>query len=600
MNAPNKRKSHEATKLGRLRQIMRKHGVSAYLVPGTDPHQSEYVPSHWQRRAFISGFTGSAGDAVVSLKDAALWTDSRYYLQAQDELQGSGFTLMRMGEKATHSQAEYMKRRLKPGESVGFDPRVLSHKAAQKMREELHPAGLDLLALPENLIDQCWEHRPLPVAGTAETLNDRFAGESSAQKIRRLRKFMRDQGADTHVLTTLDSIAWAFNMRGNDVEYNPLTISYAVIERETATLFLDEEKITDTLRKKLGNKVKFEPYENIDTTLQALAKRRAVVWIDPATCNAHVANLLEGCTLVEKDSPVVAFKARKNTTELDGIRAAHVRDGAAMSRFLHWLHDAIAAGAEQISETSAADKLESFRAQGEHFQGLSFNTISAYAAHGAIVHYAVNAQTNIPLKRKGLFLVDSGGQYSDGTTDITRTVLLGPKATKEQQDRFTRVLKGHIAIAQAVFPVGTTGAQLDSFARASLWQAGLDYGHGTGHGVGHFLCVHEGPQGIHKRSQVALEAGHVVSNEPGFYESGEYGIRIENLLTVKASPHEGFLEFETLTLCPIDSSLVLTKLLTKNEQEWLNDYHRLVYKTLAPLLPAKAKRWLKTATAKIG
>lgn len=598
MNAPGKRKPHE-TKLGRLRQLMRKRGLAAYLVPSTDPHQSEYVPNHWRRRAFITGFSGSAGDAVVSLRDAALWTDSRYYLQAEAELKGSGFTLMRMGEDSTQSQPEYLRRRLKPGEVVGFDPRVLSQKKAASLTAELRPAGIELEATEANLIDSCWADRPEPRAQPAMALADKFSGESSAQKVRRIRKCMRDKGADTHVITTLDSIAWTFNVRGADVDYNPVAIAYAIIERETATLFIDLAKVGAPLRKKLGAKVKIRDYTEVDAALGQLAARRAVVWIDPATCNAHVAAVLEPCTLVEEASPIVAFKACKNEAELAGMRAAHIRDGVAVCRFLHWLDDTIASGKERVSEIGAADKLEGLRSEGENFRGLSFNTISGYAAHGAIVHYAVDEASDCQLKRKGLYLVDSGGQYLDGTTDVTRTVLLGDRATKEQQDRFTRVLQGHIALALAAFPIGTTGAQLDSLARAALWRAGLDYGHGTGHGVGHFLCVHEGPQGVHKRAHVALQAGHVVSNEPGYYKAGAYGIRIENLVVVEPAPHKGFLAFATLTLCPIDLRLVVGAMLTADEKTWLNDYHRRVYKTLAPLLPPKTKRWLKAATAKL-
>ncbi len=588
--------SSPKARLAALRRLMRDAGVAAYLVPSTDPHQGEYVPTFWERRSWLSGFTGSAGDLVITHTAAGLWTDGRYYLQAGEELRGSGIRLFKAPERGTPSQRDWLAKTLKKGQRVGFDPRLLSIQQHRELEGSLNAAGVKLKAIDRNLVDQIWTDAPAPRRSPIMVRPKSVTGEATTTKLRRVRKEMKEAGADAHVVTTLDSIAWLFNIRGSDVDFNPVVIAHAVVTAKNATLYVDPAKVPPALAKKLGPAVKVRAYTKTAADLRALGRARKRVWLDPATCNAWVASLVKGAKLVEKTSPIPAMKARKNRTEIAGMASAHVRDGVAMVRFLRWLEEAVPEGG--VTELNAADQLEVFRREGDRFVGLSFRTISGYAGHGAIIHYSVTPETSVPLKAKGIYLVDSGGQYLDGTTDITRTVLLGKSATREQRDRFTRVLKGHIRLGRAIFPEGVAGIRLDTLARTALWDAGLDYGHGTGHGVGAFLNVHEGPQSISVRGMAHIEAGNVLSNEPGFYRAGAYGIRIENLVVVTEAPvGEGdFLCFETLTLCPIDTRLIERRLLDANEVAWLNGYHRTVYKTLAPLVPAADRRWLKQAT----
>lgn len=589
-------------KLKALRAQMKTLGIDAYLVPSADAHMSEYVPQSAERRAWLSGFTGSAGELVVTSKDAGLWTDGRYFIQAADELAGSGIKLMKMMEPGVPSRAEFLCQNIKSGGVVGYDAKLLSISAANAMRGALSDKGIKFKALSKNLVDAIWQDRPTdtghPIAPWPET----FSGEGHRQKLGRIRAAMKSKGADAHVLTMLDAIAWAFNIRGSDVDFNPVVIAYAIITAKSARLFVDPKKVTPALKKHLGKSVELVPYKDFGKALTALPKEAKSVWLEESTCSDWVAQKLKRCKQITARSCVTDFKAEKNSVELEGIRNAHRRDGVAMVRFLCWLENAMAKGG--VTEISAADALQGFRAEGEHFRGLSFRTISGYAAHGAIVHYSVDEKSNIPLKNKGIYLVDSGGQYLDGTTDITRTLLLGDKASAEEKDRYTRVLKGHIHLATAKFPAGVNGIRLDTLARSALWQAGLDYGHGTGHGVGAYLNVHEGPQSISHRGYVPLQVGNVLSNEPGYYKDGAYGIRIENLVTVVEAEGFGqddrkFLGFETLTLCPIDTRLIEPKLLSEGERKWLNDYHARVYKELAPHLEAAQSKWLKAATAAI-
>jgi len=586
-----------------LRKLMAKHGVAAYVVPSTDAHQSEYVPDAWQRRPWLSGFTGSAGDVIIASNSAGLWTDGRYFLQADRELRGSGVKLFKLSRPGVPSKIDFVAKTLKRGESVGIDPRLMSIGQAKAWEDGLKSTGVGVKFIDANLIDAIWEDRPALSDSQVSVLPVRFAGEAVASKLRRVRKAMKEHSADAYVLTTLDSIAWLFNIRGRDVDFNPVAVSYAMVTKDGATLFVDPTKVGPKVSKTLGKSLDVRPYDEISAALAQLGKQQARVWLDPVECNRWVADCADGAVIIEKASPVSGMKARKNDVELAGMRASHVRDGAAVSKFLCWLDSAVPKGG--VTEISAADKLEEFRRQGEHFQGLSFRTISGYADHGAIIHYTVTKDTDVPLKSKGIYLVDSGGQYLDGTTDITRTVLLGKKATREQKDRFTRVLKGHIALARTVFPEGVKGIRLDTLARMPLWEVGLDYGHGTGHGVGAYLNVHEGPQAINPvRAGAPLESGNILSNEPGYYQAGDYGIRIENLVAVGIAQHlpmngHKFLAFETLTLCPIDLRLVESKLLTDIERRWLNSYHKQVNKTLSPLLAAAERRWLKSATKAI-
>ena len=587
-------------RLARLRDAMREHEIAAYLVPSSDPHQSEYVPAHWARREWMSGFTGSAGDLVVGLEGGGLWTDGRYHLQARQQLRGTGIRLFPVGEKDVPTIERHLAKTLPREATVGVDPAVIGMRRARKIAKELAPAGVALKAIDENLVDAV--RGPVPgrrSRAPVVPLPTRFAGETSGSKLRRVRRAMREREADAFVVTTLDAIAWLFNVRGSDVAYNPVVIAYAVVTADEAVLYVDRGKIGASAEAHLRRTARIEPYAAIRRTLRGLARRKAAVWVDPETTSLMCARLLDGAKPVLAPSPIACMKARKNDVELAGIRGAHRRDGAAMVRFLHWLERSVPAGG--ITEMGAAAKLDGLRSEGEHFRGLSFPTIAGYADHGAIIHYKVDEASNVPLRPDGLFLVDSGAHYLDGTTDVTRTLLLGGRPTEAQRDCYTRVLKGHVAIATARFPAGATGARLDTLARAALWQSGRDYAHGTGHGVGAFLNVHEGPQSIsHRSTTVALEPGNVQSNEPGYYEPGEFGIRIENLIEVvkdEAAAPRDFLRFATLTLCPIEKRLIEPGLLTADERGWLDAYHARVLETLGPDLDRDDRVWLERACA---
>ena len=582
-----------------LRTLMKERALDGYLIPSADPHLSEYVPAHWERRAWISGFTGSAGDVVVFEKSAGLFTDGRYFAQAASELRGSGIALFRMGEPKVPSLVEHVKRTIPEGGALGVDPRVLSRTRARDLAHALSLVGARLEFVDDNLVDAIWRDQTLEAPSPIRLLPASITGRSTAKKLSEVRKALRERDVNALVVPALDDIAWLFNYRGSDIAFNPLAIAYAIVTPDDATLFIDEAKLTPAAKKAFGKRVTVRPYEAMADACRALGSAGARVWIDDASSNEWLFQCLDGALFECRRSPIPRIKARKSDAEIRGTRDAHVRDGVAMVRFLKWLEDAVPAGG--VTEISAADRLAAFRAEGERFEGLSFRTISGYAEHGAIIHYTVNEKTNVPLRRDGIYLVDSGAHYTDGTTDITRTVLLGKRATKTQKDRFTRVLQGHIALAQAVFPAGVDGVRLDTLARQPLWEIGLGYNHGTGHGVGSFMNVHEGPQSIGTRAtNASLEPGNLLSNEPGFYEEGAYGIRIENLILVVEDPSRSrngtrFHRFETVTLCPIDTRLVKPRLLTAAERKWLNDYHREVRKKLSPHLDRETKRWLSAA-----
>ncbi len=592
-------------RIEQLRRLMARAGLDAYYVPSTDPHQSEYVPDCWQRRRFLSGFTGSAGDVVVTRRAAGLWTDGRYFLQAAQELQGSGVDLYRLGVPGVPTLPAWLAATLKPGMTLGADPQLVSRALHGELQQALRQAGAQLKLLEGNLVDRVWgASRPGRSAAPIEVLGQRLTGATAGQKLRWVRAEMARQGVDAHVITSLDAIAWLFNVRAADVAHNPVAIAYALITRRAATLYTDLRKVGPAAARALRAHAAFQPYEAVGPALAAMGKARLRVWADSATANMWVLGKLKGCPLLVEPSPVYRLKARKNEAEVAGMRAAHLRDGVAMARLLAWLPGAVAAGGQ--TEHTVAQRVDALRAEQARFRGTSFGTIAGYGRNGAVIHYEASAEGAARLRPRGMLLLDSGGQYADGTTDITRTVLLGGQPSREQRDRFTRVLKGHIALITCRFPAGTVGKQLDTVARLPLWRAGLNYNHGTGHGVGFFLNVHEGPQSISptRCTGAPLEAGNILSIEPGYYKEGRYGIRIENLALVvpdpeASTPEQPWLRFEPLTLCPIDTRLVDRALLAPEELRWLNDYHRQVRAALSPHLEGADLRWLRQATRRL-
>ncbi|MFO8050918.1 MAG: aminopeptidase P family protein [Thermoplasmatota archaeon] len=590
-------------RISALRDLMEEEGIEAYLVPSTDPHQSEYLPECWKRRQWISGFTGSAGDVVITGDKAGLWTDGRYFLQAEEQLEGSGIDLFRMGQPDVPKLEEWVSRELGEGEHLGMDPGVISVQASNKLEKTLKERGVKLKYVERNLVDELWKDRPSPSKDPIITLPSEYTGETVKEKLDRIREKMKDKMCNVHVLGSLDTIAWTFNIRGTDIDFNPLVISYAVITKEDAHIFLDMDKVTDKAEEALSGLVGFHPYVEMGPFLADIGEEENKVWIDPKATNRWILlQLGKGTRTHMERSPVMDMKSVKNDVELQGFRDCLVVDGVAMVKYLKWLEDRVPEGG--VTEISAADRLEEFRRQGDMFVGLSFKTISGYGEHGAVIHYDPKPESDVELREEGIYLVDSGGQYMNGTTDITRTVTLG-KPTDEQKEMFTRVLKGHIGLATLSFLKGFSGKQIELPARKPLWDAGKNYTHGTGHGVGHYLNVHEGPMGITPKDiGVPLKAGNVLSNEPGFYKAGEYGIRIENLVLVQddeelSSDEFQFLRFETLTLCPIDLNLVSGEMLTEEERTWLNRYHHEVHSRLAPHLDEEHKEWLKEHTTEI-
>jgi|Deesub1362B_J571_1020462.scaffolds.fasta_scaffold01572_3 Xaa-Pro aminopeptidase len=590
-----------AERVQRLRDQMKKAGVHAYLVPSSDPHQNESVPPCWRRREWISGFRGSAGTVVVTQDRAALWTDGRYHLQAQEELDPRVFTLFPLGVPGVRELHDWLAEELPEGAVVGVDPRLLSVEEAKRLEDLLRDSGKGLRYLEENLVDRIWEDRPPLPLELIRIHPLKFTGESVASKLARLREEMTRRGADVHVLGALDAVAWLFNLRGRDIPYSPVFISYALITRDEAFLFVEPRKLHPQIKEALGDNVLLRPYEDFERVLARWASQRARIWIDPQRTSRWVLQKVEaeGRPLL-RESPLFRLKAMKNPVELRGMRACHLRDGAALVRFLHWLYEEVPKG--KVTECSAARTLESFRSEMDYWQGPSFETIVAYNAHGAVIHYTPTPRTDVPLAPEGLLLVDSGGHYLDGTTDVTRTVALGPPSP-EQRRRFTLVLKGHIRLARTRFPRGTPGRQLDALARTYLWEEDLDYRHGTGHGVGAYLNVHEAPPSLSPKGDgTPLEPGMVVSNEPGYYEEGRYGIRIESMMEVVEDPKSGsspygpFYKFEVMTLAPIDRRLVDPRLLTPDERIWLNSYHARVREALTPLLDQETRQWLAKAT----
>ena len=585
-------------RLEALRQLMHREHLAAFIFPSTDPHSGEYVPEHWKGRQWISGFNGSAGTAVVTLEDAAVWTDSRYFIAAEEQLHGTEFKLMKDGMPGTPSIAEWLADKLKHTNNteVALDGMVNTLNEVNALKEELRKLGGLTLRTNLDPLKTIWTNRPEISTNKVELQPLELAGEETRHKIERIRMALRAVHADGTLVSTLDDVAWTLNLRGSDVECNPVFVAYLLIEQQRTTLYINKEKLTNEVYNYLlSQQIDVEDYADVTKGLANYAEYN--ILLDPNTTNYTLAKMVKCQEIVTKPSPVPALKAVKNEAEIRGFRNAMLKDGIAMVKFLKWLKPAVEAGNE--TEMSLDDKLTSLRAEQPLFKGKSFETIVGYEAHGAIVHYEATPETNIPVKPHGLVLIDSGGQYQDGTTDITRTIALGD-TTPEQRTAYTLVLKGFINFAMLKFPDGATGTQLDATARLPLWREGMNYLHGTGHGVGAYLNVHEGPHQVRMQWRPApFHAGMTVTDEPGLYIEGLFGIRIENtLLTTpyRSTPFCEVLQCSSLTLCPIDTAPIELSMLTLDELSWLNNYHRTVYNTLAPHLDSEHTEWLKDAT----
>ena len=586
-------------RIAALRGFMSQCGISAFITPSTDPHSGEYVPAHWESRKWLSGFTGSAGTVVVTKDNAGLWTDSRYFIQAEEQLEGTGIQLFKDRLPETPSISEWLGSVLSKGEKVGIDGWVNSMQEAAGLRKELQTYGLEL-TLVEDPFQYIWNDRPTLPQTPVFIHGLEYAGVSCCDKINKIKEAIKGKGATSIILSALDEIAWTLNLRGDDVHCNPLFISYLIISEKKNTLYILEEKVTEEVRSYLKeHQVEIEDYKNFSKNLKAFAEKdEEVLLISPQANEALYILASQHTNVIIAPSPVALMKAHKNPTEIAGFRKAMERDGVAMVKFLRWLKDAVKVGEE--TELSVDEKLYELRAEQANFKGISFDTIAGYKEHAAIVHYEATPETSIPLKPEGMLLLDSGAQYLDGTTDITRTIVLGPLTEEEKKD-YTLVLKGHLQLQNAQFPAGTCGTQLDVLARIAMWKAGINYLHGTGHGVGQFLSVHEGPHQVRMNHMpTLLEPGMTLTDEPGIYKAGRHGIRIENTLVIvpaQESEFGTFYKFEPLTLCPIDKEAILIDMLNDEELNWLNEYHQMVYNRLKPFLNEQEQAWLEEATS---
>ena len=591
-----------ADRLKALREQLKADRLDGFVVPLTDEHMSEYVGSYAQRLAWLTGFEGSAGSAVVLPQEAAIFVDGRYTLQVRSQVDGNHWSYQSVPET---SAADWLKEHAPQGGRIGYDPWLHSRDWVRKATDALAARGAELVAVEQNPIDKVWSDRPEASKAHLAVQAEKYTGRSSADKRQEIADWLTAQGADAAVLSALDSIAWAFNVRGQDVSRTPVALAFALVRSDgTADLFVNPEKISAEVRQHLGNGVRLHDRNAFEAALGEM--KGQTVAVDPERAVAAIFEALDkaGAKIIPVRDPTILPKAVKNAVEIAGQKSAQYRDGAAITRFLRWVEEEAPKG--NVDELKASDHLESLRREDPELRDLSFDSISGAGPNGAIVHYRSSEKTNRKLEMNSIYLIDSGGQYLDGTTDITRTVVVG-EPTQEMRDRFTRVLKGHIAVATAIFPKGTRGTQLDSFARRPLWEAGLDYAHGTGHGVGSFLSVHEGPQRISPAGSAQaggdepLQAGMILSNEPGYYKTGEYGIRIENLVLVVDKPVEGAeketLGFETLTFAPIERRLVDVSMLSDAELEWLNDYHVEVLEKIGPRLEGEDKAWLERQCA---
>ena len=586
-------------KITALRGFMSQNGIAAFIVPSTDPHSGEYVPAHWESRKWLSGFSGSAGTVVVTKDNAGLWTDSRYFIQAEEQLEGTGIQLFKDRLPETPSVSEWLGSVLNEGEKVGIDGWVNSMQEAAGLRKELQTYGLEL-TLVEDPFQYIWNDRPSLPQTPVFIHGLEYAGVSCSEKISKIKEAIKSNGATSIILSSLDEIAWTLNLRGDDVHCNPLFISYLILSDKKNTLYILEEKITEEVRSYLKEQgVEIEDYKSFSKNLKAFSgKDEELLQISPQANEALYALASQHTNVTIAPSPVALMKAHKNPIEIAGFRKAMERDGVAMVKFLRWLKDAVKTGEE--SELSVDEKLYELRAEQAKFKGISFDTIAGYKDHAAIVHYEATPETSIPLKPEGMLLLDSGAQYLDGTTDITRTIVLGPLTEEEKKD-YTLVLKGHLQLQNAQFPAGTCGTQLDVLARIAMWKAGINYLHGTGHGVGQFLSVHEGPHQVRMNHMpTLLEPGMTLTDEPGIYKAGRHGIRIENTLVIvpaQESEFGTFYKFEPLTLCPIDKEAILVDMLNDEELNWFNEYHQMVYNRLKPFLNEQEQTWLEEATS---
>lgn len=590
-------------RISALRALMEERGYDAYMVPTDDNHQSEYVGEHFKARAFITGFTGSAGTAVITKDAAGLWTDGRYFIQAEQQLSGSGVKLFKMGEPGVPTVEEFIADVLPEGGTLGFDGRVVAMGEGQAL-EAAAAKKNGKIDYSTDLIDKIWEDRPALSEEPAFALGVEYTGESTESKLKRIRKTMEEEGADIHIIAALDDVCWTTNLRGNDIEFFPLLLSYAVITKEDMKLYIDERKLTDEMKANLAkDNISLRPYNAVYEDVKELCADSSIL-VDPSRLNyALYNNLPKGAKVIEKVNPTVLMKAMKNDTEIKNIKNAHVKDGVAVTKFMHWLKKNV--GKTEITEISAAEKLEEFRKEQEGYLWQSFEPICGSGEHAAIVHYAATPETNVPVVTDGLFLTDTGGGYMEGSTDITRTFAFG-KITDRMAEDFTTVLLCNLRLARAVFMHGTCGYNLDILARMPAWERGINYNHGTGHGVGYLMNIHEAPSGfriaIREREKAVIEPGMVITDEPGIYIEDSHGIRTENELLVcekEKTEYGQFLCFEPITYVPIDLDAVNPDMMTKEDKEQLNAYHAKVYELVSPHLNEEEKEWLKEYTRAI-
>lgn len=588
-------------RLARLRELMKREHLSAFIFPSTDAHQSEYVADHWRGREWISGFNGSAGTAVVTMKSAALWTDSRYFLAAEEQLEDTEYQLMRLKMEGTPTIAEWLGKELQDVQSpeVGLDGMVNSYNYVKDLSYSLRKLGGITLRTNLDPLEQIWENRPSLPANPVEIQPLEYAGETLASKVVRIRKSLRELHADGMLVSALDDIAWTLNLRGTDVHCNPVFVSYLLIESDKVSLFVDDNKLSPEVKQYLqDNQVSLYNYNKVEKCLKSYSEYN--ILLDGDETSYYLWKTVKCQEIVAAASPIPAMKAVKNEAEIEGYRSAMLKDGVAMVKFLKWLKPAVEAGGQ--TEISIDEKLTSLRAEQKLFRDISFDTIAGYAQHGAIVHYEATPETDVVLKPEGLILIDSGAQYQDGTTDITRTIALGP-VSEEMKHIYTLVLKAHIQLELVKFPDGASGTQLDAVGRECMWREGYNFLHGTGHGVGSYLCVHEGPHQIRMEwMPTPLRAGMTLTDEPGLYLAGKFGVRIENTVLISdymSTEFGKFLQIEPLTLCPIDTTPIDVDMLLPEEIDWLNAYHHSVYEKLSPFLDEEEKIWLENATKPI-